>query len=239
MAVIFYKYNERTFKMQINFYLCKKQFNTIIKTMDTNHFDQVAKTWDENPIHKDRTLAIAAQLENRTEFREGMTALEFGSGTGLLSFALKDRLTEIIMMDNSVEMNRQALMKTEASGTSHLKPVLFNLESEDYKEGTFDMIFTQMAMHHVVDINALLIKFHALLNEGGTLAIADLYTEDGTFHDRSFDGHFGFDPETLIEQVKKAGFINPVLEPCFEIRRVDENQTEKVFPIFLLTAKKK
>jgi len=209
------------------------------KIMETNHFDQVAKTWDENPVHTERTNAIAALLTKMTEFRDGMTALEFGSGTGLLSFALKDKFTEIILMDNSAEMNLQALKKTEALGTKHLKPILFNLESEDYTLGKFDMIFTQMALHHVKDVDNILLKFNGLLNNNGTIAIADLYREDGSFHGADVDVHKGFDPEVLKDQVKKAGFSNPVLEPCFEIRRKDENNNEIAFPIFLLMAEKK
>lgn len=208
------------------------------KIMETNHFDQVAKTWDENPIHTLRTKAIADKLLKTITFNKDWKALEYGSGTGLLSFALMDHLAQITLMDNSVEMNEQAKSKIKDTGASHLKTVVFNLEHEDYKPETFDLIFSQMVLHHVKDIDAILLKFNALLNTGGYIAIADLYTEDGTFHGADVDVHHGFDPETLLDQVSKAGFTDAVLEPCYDLRRPDENQVERVYPIFLLVARK-
>ncbi len=205
--------------------------------MEQNHFDQVAKTWDINPIHTLRTKAIAEKLLNAIPVNKEWKALEYGSGTGLLSFALMDHLAHITLMDNSVEMNEQAKTKIQETGARHMKTLLFNLENEDYTAEGFDLIFTQMVLHHVRDIDAILRKFHALVQAGGYIAIADLYTEDGSFHGPEMDVHKGFDPETLIGQVKQAGFENPLLEPCFEIRRLGD-EGEKVFPIFLLTAMK-
>lgn len=205
--------------------------------MEQNHFDQVAKTWDINPIHTLRTKAIAEKLLNTIPVNKEWKALEYGSGTGLLSFALMDHLAQITLMDNSVEMNEQAKSKIKDTGVSHLKTVLFNLEEEDYQQETFDLIFTQMVLHHVQDIDAILMKFNAMLSDGGYLVVADLYSEDGSFHGPGMDVHPGFDPETLIGQVKQAGFENPLLEPCFEIRRPGDPK-EKVFPVFLLVATK-
>jgi tRNA (cmo5U34)-methyltransferase len=204
----------------------------------TNHFDNVAQSWDNNPVHLERTRAIATEILNMIPMREGMKALEFGSGTGLLSFALRDRFAEITLMDSSVEMHKQAVIKIQNAGLSHFTPLFFDLEKEDYTKGAFDIIFTQMVMHHVKDVAALIRKFYTLLNPGGFIAIADLYTEDGTFHDRDFDGHFGFDPDYMIDMVTASGFKNAVIKPCFEIKRPDEGNGGTVFPVFLLVAVK-
>ena len=204
----------------------------------TNHFDQVAQNWDNNPEHIERTQAIVAELLNMIPIREGLKAMEFGSGTGLLSVALKEHFLGITLMDSSIEMNKQAFSKIKEAGIDHLTPLLFDLEKDDYTDGTFDIIFTQMALHHVKDVESLLTKFFSLLNPGGIVAIADLYKEDGTFHDKTFEGHKGFDPDYMINLMTKVCFINPRLKPCFEIKRVDEMNMGKVFPVFLLVAEK-
>ena len=53
----------------------------------------------------------------------------------------------------------------------------------DYKAGKFDLIFTQMVLHHVSDIETIINRLSQLLNPGGYLAVADLYEEDGSFYD--------------------------------------------------------
>ncbi|MEI6577456.1 MAG: class I SAM-dependent methyltransferase [Bacteroidota bacterium] len=204
----------------------------------TNHFDQAAQNWDSNPIHNERTKAIAAEMIHSIPLRDDMKALEFGSGTGLLSFALKDHLLEIVLMDNSIEMNKQSVAKIEAIGLSHFTPIHFDLEKDDYGKGSFDIIFTQMALHHVKDVTALIGKFYNLLNVGGYIAIADLYAEDGTFHDSNFDGHYGFEPDFMIETLTKVGFTQTILKSCFEINRPENDDKQKVFPVFLVVAKK-
>ena len=62
-----------------------------------------------------------------------------------------------------------------------------------------------MVLHHVGDIDTIIKKFHDLLNPGGYLAIADLYSEDGSFHGEGFHGHRGFDPVSLAALLQKQG----------------------------------
>ena len=66
-----------------------------------SEFDARAREWDNDQQHVDRSVAIAAEIEKRITFKQGMKALEYGAGTGLLSFLLKDRFAEIVLMDNS------------------------------------------------------------------------------------------------------------------------------------------
>jgi tRNA (cmo5U34)-methyltransferase len=203
-----------------------------------NRFDNIAKDWDKNQIHLQRTEAIAKELIKRCVLNPQMKAMEFGAGTGLLSFALKDYFSEITLMDSSVEMINTTKSKLAESKITHLHPVFFDLEKNDYKEKTFDCIFSQMALHHVNDIEKILLKFHHLLNADSQIAIADLYTEDGTFHDADFTGHFGFDPDNMVSLMEKTGFQKIELQPCFIIKRPDDSGTEKEFPVFLLIAKR-
>jgi len=207
-----------------------------IKKYMKKHFDQVAQNWDKNQIHVKRTEAIAASFLQKTKLFKGMKALEFGAGTGLLSFALKDHFADITLMDSSAEMIKITEEKIKSAEATTLHPLLFDMEKEDYIAKTFDVIFSQMVMHHVDDIEKMIAKFGKLLDRGGILAIADLYKEDGSFHEMEFHGHLGFDPEQLGETLKKNGFININHEQCFEIERLSEDSKLKKFPVFLMTA---
>jgi tRNA (cmo5U34)-methyltransferase len=203
-----------------------------------NYFDNAARDWDKNVMHIKRTGAIAGELIKEIESGKKLRALEFGAGTGLLSIALKDYFSEIILIDSSSEMVKTTKEKLVSSGISHLHPVLFDLESCDYTADTFDFIFSQMAMHHVGETEPMICKFHKLLNNGGKLAIADLYAEDGAFHDSGFTGHWGFDPEFLVEILSKNKFKDIKFSPCFVIEKITENKTVKKYPLFLMTGVK-
>jgi tRNA (cmo5U34)-methyltransferase len=141
-------------------------------------------------------------------------------------------------MDSSIQMVCVTVEKLTTLGIHHLNPVFFDLEKEEYTDKTFDVIFSQMALHHVTDIEKIISTFSKLLNPGGKLAIADLYKEDSTFHDRNFTGHMGFDPGYLSGLLIKKGFLNVKYEQCFVIEKTSEDGVTKNFPIFLMTAEK-
>lgn len=198
-----------------------------------SEFDARARQWDNDKMHTDRSVAIAAEMEKMIPFRQSMKVLEYGAGTGILSFLLKDRFSEITLMDNSSEMIKVSLEKAEYYQTKHITPMVFDLEHNDFN-GKFDLIYNQMVMHHVGNVEAMIVKFYGLLNIGGYLAIADLYPEDGSFHGEGVKVHLGFDPESLSESLKNLGFRNVKFQPCFEVKR----PTGQKFPVFLLVGQK-
>lgn len=196
-------------------------------------FNQAARQWDSNNIHVQRSQALAENLRTRIPLQPSMKALEFGAGTGILSFMLADRLGSITMIDSASEMVAVMQEKVSVTGETNLKPVLFDMTKQIYDKETFDLVFSQMALHHVADTQAILERFHELLNKDGYLAIADLYTEDGSFHGTGFDGHNGFDVQDLEAQMLKAGFRTVQTETCFTMQK-----GEVSYPIFLMIANK-
>jgi tRNA (cmo5U34)-methyltransferase len=203
-----------------------------------NEFDIKAAEWDRNPMHWDRSRAIADEIIKLVPLNREMIALEYGAGTGITSFLLKDHLKEITLMDNSAEMIKVTNEKIKSLQVKNLKTLNFNLETDDYKNGKFDLIFTQMVLHHVADIEIIVSKFHLLLNSGGYLVIADLYKENGSFHGEGFTGHNGFDTDVLSEILKKNRFSGIFHKTCFVIdRKISETET-KQFEVFIMTAKR-
>lgn len=200
-----------------------------------SEFDNKARDWDKNLLHIERSEAIAKALLKKVPLHKGMKALEYGSGTALLSFILQDEFEEITLMDNSREMTQVAREKIANENAKNMKPLLFDLEKEDFK-GKFDIIYTQMVLHHVGDIDAIFNKFLALLNTGGYLAIADLYPEDGSFHGDGFVGHLGFDVKIIANMLNDIGFKNIQHQQCYILKKEDESGNIRSYPIFLLTA---
>nr|WP_321372767.1 class I SAM-dependent methyltransferase [uncultured Bacteroides sp.] len=205
--------------------------------MKINEFDNRAREWDKETIHWERSKAIAERMIAKIPFKPTMKALEFGAGTGILSFMLSDTFAEITLMDNSTEMIKVIQEKITAYHSTNLKPILFNLEQEELSNDSFDCIFTQMALHHVVDTELIINRFYKMLNPGGYLVIADLYSEDGSFHGEGFTGHNGFDVKQLKENLEKAGFTNITSEECFVMKK-GRADVLREYPVFLLVAEK-
>jgi len=203
-----------------------------------SEFDARARDWDKNQRYIDRSEAVAKAMLQTIPFKKSMKALEYGSGTALLSFALKDQFEEIVLMDNSQEMTAVTAEKIAGQNIINMKPLFFNLEHQDYSR-KFDIIYNQMVMHHVNDVDLILSKFYSLLNSGGFLAIADLYAEDGSFHGDGFQGHPGFFIEDLQHHLEIKGFQNIKHQHCFMISKTNENGNIKEYPIFLLVAEKR
>ncbi len=202
-----------------------------------NEFDIKAAEWDKNPMHWDRSRAIANEIIKLVPLNKDMTALEYGAGTGITSFLLRDYLKEVTLMDNSTEMIRIIDEKIISTQVKNLKTLNFNLETEDYRNGKFDLIFTQMVLHHVADIEKIVNKFRLLLNPNGFLVIADLYKEDGSFHGEGFTGHNGFDVGDLSEILRKNNFSGIYHKTCFVIERKISESESKQFEVFIMTAK--
>jgi len=201
-----------------------------------NEFDKKAADWDMNPDHWKISEVVAEEIKKVIPLRKEMTALEYGAGTGITSLLLKDYIKVITLMDSSSEMVTVMNKKIESEKVKNLKVLNFDLVHSDYEEEKFDLIFAQMVLHHVTDIENIIKKFYNLLNSGGYMAIADLYSEDGLFHGADFTGHKGFNIENLSILIRKQGFTNISYRHCFVITRNISDTETKQFDVFLLTA---
>lgn len=204
-----------------------------------NEFDIKAEAWDNNPMHVERSWSVSETIRDMIPLSKQMRALEFGAGTGITSFFLKDHLGEITLMDSSIEMLKVADEKIKTSGSDNLKTLFQDLSGTNFIEERFDLIFSQMVLHHIADVEDIITKFYSLLDPGGYLAIADLFPEDGSFHGEGFTGHMGFDPEELSVWLKRKGFEEINYRKCYTINKKTADSAVKPFDLFLLVAKRK
>lgn len=203
-----------------------------------SEFDKKAAEWDADAKHVERSKAVAAAIKETIILSDEYEALEYGAGTGLLSFELKDYVKSITLMDSSQEMIRVLSEKIERSGVTNMKPLFFDLEKNSYDETKFDFVYSLMVMHHISDVKGIISKFFNLIKENGILAIVDLYKEDGSFHDSTFTGHKGFDPLELEETLRAFGFASVRHKKCYTINRTDESGQVREYPVFLMVAEK-
>jgi ubiquinone/menaquinone biosynthesis C-methylase UbiE len=202
------------------------------------NFDERAKDWDSDPKKVERARVVADAIRRTVPLSKEMTALEYGCGTGLLSFALQQDLGQITLADTSRGMLDVLHEKITKAEVTNMHPVQLNLLSDPIPAGHYDLTYSLMVLHHIEDVPTVLSRFHDLLVPGGTLLVADLDKEDGSFHtDGSTDVHLGFDHHELQRMVEEAGFGNIAFTTAYEIKKQIGNG-EKTFPVFLMKAQK-
>lgn len=201
-------------------------------------FNKSALTWDDNPERVRRTQIIAQQIEKFLPQKTEMTALEIGNGTGMLSFLLKDKFEKITLLDTSESMIDVIRQKISTEGVIHFHPLTADIFDPNTKIPVVDVIYLSMVLHHIVDLERAFAVFHEHLLPGGMLFIADLVTEDGSFHEFTDEFvHKGFSHEQLNQLITDAGVKEVDYKIALNMRK-ETSEGEKFFPIFLVVAQK-
>jgi ubiquinone/menaquinone biosynthesis C-methylase UbiE len=202
------------------------------------NFDERAKDWDSDPKKIERARTVADAIRNAIPLSTNMSALEYGCGTGLLSFALQSDLGQITLADTSQGMLDVLGEKIAAAGVANMSHMRLDLSTDPLPAERFDLTYSLMTLHHIEDAKSILKKFHDLLKPVGKLCIADLDKEDGSFHtDGTINVHLGFERAELQKWVEEAGFTDVKFSTAYDIKN-KINDVEMIFPVFLLTAAK-
>jgi ubiquinone/menaquinone biosynthesis C-methylase UbiE len=200
-------------------------------------FDARAADWDSVPLRTARARAVAEGLQARVPLAPHWTALEYGCGTGLLSFFLQPALAHITLADSSTGMLAVLADKIASRGIQNMTPVRLDLSTDPLPPHRYNLIYSLMTLHHIPDTRPILEALYALLDPKGYLCIADLDQEDGSFHGPEVDVHRGFDRAALAELARQAGFKKIEFTTVFQMPK-DVGGTIKEFPIFLMVAEK-
>ena len=195
-------------------------------------FDSRASSWDLKSRRVQNAKAIADVIAKNIPLNKDMQIIDFGVGTGLLSYFLSDKIGKVLGIDSSNKMlevfeskKDNFKCKIEAKNID-----IFNHNITD----KFDVIISSMTIHHIKDTKKLFDTFYKLLKPNGYIALADLESEDGSFHsDNTGVEHFGFDFEELSNLAKEVGFRDIKVEYANTIKKPHKN-----FDVSLLTARK-
>ena len=193
-------------------------------------FAHKSKNWDMKSRRVKNAQSIAELIVKNIKLHKEMEIMDFGAGTGLLGFFIAPFVKKIVAVDNSPSMLREFQNKCdEFKCETEIIEKDLSCEVIDRK---FDGIISSMTIHHLEDTLALFRKFYDMLHDGGFIAIADLDSEDGSFHsDNTGVYHYGFDRDVLEKVAMEAGFKDVKFDTASTI-----NKPHRDFTVFLLTA---
>ena len=198
-------------------------------------FDQIAGSWDA----KERRIILAENIfkaiESKINFNNDMNVIDIGAGTGLLLFHFPELVKEITGIDNSSKMLEELDKKAKINNINNVKTLFFDAETDKLPKNEYDLAVSSMTFHHILHYEKFMTDVYNSLKKGGIICIADLETEDGSFHTNKFDDvkYLGFDITDFNTKLKNAGFKNTEVEIIFEIDRHN-----KKYPIFLAYGEK-
>jgi len=202
------------------------------------NFNEKAANW-EKPQQVKLANGVADTMIKELKPSLDMDVLDYGCGTGLISMRFQPLVKSVTGVDSSTGMLEVFEEKIRKSGVQNVSTQWADLEDGGTVEGKFNLVVSSMTFHHVSKNLLVLKRIYDLLLPGGTLGIADLDKEDGTFHsDNTGVVHFGFDREDLKKLFEEAGFHDVKAVTAYKVQKEVKGQGLKEFPIFLMTGKK-
>ena len=147
------------------------------------YFDAQAARWD-TPARIRRAARIAQELRRWLPCPRYRVAMELGSGTGLVGFAMAGLADQLILTDPAPAMVEILRRKADCLpvGGPQVQVRLAPPGRLPKPERPCGLIFHSMALHHVQDVAQALQDFFLLLEPGGCLCFSDLDPVDRRFH---------------------------------------------------------
>lgn len=223
-------------------------------------FDARAANWDDDPAKVVRAREVAEAIRAAVPLTPATRVLEYGCGTGLLGLSLAPHVGRVTLADSSDGMLEVLGRKLAGGAAANATALKLDLEREPLPPERYDLVCLLLTLHHVRDLDRVLPLLRAALSSGGTLCVADLDAEDGSFHghasgdhpspgdhhatgDHPATGghhdagvHHGFDRARLATRLRAAGFGEPAFRAVHEIERTVDGATRR-FGVFLAVAR--
>lgn len=195
-------------------------------------FDSAAANWDSSVTKQTRNVEIYQKIMELCPLQKNMVLADYGCATGSVTALLYPHVQQVDAFDFSSMMLEELRKKVQQNNWTSLNTLVLDLQTDNFShENYYDVIISTMTMHHIENVLAVLKKFASALKIGGSLLIADLDKEDGSFHAKGSQGiyHNGFAREQFKSWLQEAGFGEIEIVTAHVIKK--EN---KEYPVFLI-----
>ncbi|MFD1067963.1 class I SAM-dependent DNA methyltransferase [Oceanobacillus locisalsi] len=172
--------------------------------MEENVFNQMANKYDTEE-RQELANIIADEIKKNVAGKQYHSLLDYGGGTGLVTFQLADHFEKGWLVDSSPEMVQVAQSKIEQQQLQHFEAMAFNLAEDTSLDIKADVIVLSLVLLHVPDIEPLLQRLNEPLNAGGQLIIVDFDKNEKVQHPKV---HNGFTEAEIQRALHHTGFRN-------------------------------
>ncbi|WP_170074789.1 class I SAM-dependent methyltransferase [Paraclostridium dentum] len=194
-----------------------------------DYFNSIAKDWNKIRVDyfKDELREIAV---NSVDIKEKVVA-DLGAGTGFISLRIGEEAKLVFPIDSSKNMLRELQKSSKDKNLNNIYPIRGSLESLPLFDNSVDIIFMNMALHHVVNPDIAIKEMNRVLKKGGQIVITDVEEHLGIWAiEEMYDVWLGFRHEQLKSWYEEAGFSNIEIKRTGLIARGESSQNEVIEP---------
>jgi len=199
-------------------------------------FDRVASGWDSNPARVALAKGVAEAIRKVVPITLDMAVLDFGAGTGLLTLGLLPYVSSVTAVDASGEMLKVLADKLKALKIGNVRTLHSDIGRQPLPAAEYSLVVSSMVLHHIENVQEILKQLRQCLRPGGRIALADLDSEDGSFHpDPTGVFHHGFDRGQICQWLEAAGFTEVTSHDAYRMTRLQPDGSIREYPVFLVT----
>ena len=206
----------------------------------TGYFEKAAVVWDKDPGRVQMAQTIADAMITALKPKGNELVMDYGSGTGNIALRILPRVHRIIAVDSSKGMLDVLQKKLSHDRITTVEIREWSIGQDPALLPRFDIIVSSMTMHHIRDTAGTARALYTMLLHGGSIAIADLDSDNGEFHETpGIAEHDGIDRKYLQQVFEQEGFVSVRFHEAATIQKIS-SRTGKIrdFTIFLMTARR-
>lgn len=169
------------------------------------YFDNIAAKWNviRSEYFEER---LKYKVLSKVNVKDKITA-DLGCGTGFITLALAGDASMVFSIDNSVNMLRELKKSSEAKKFNNIYLLKSSLDNLTLFDESMDVVFINMALHHVKDAEKAVKEMYRVLKKGGTVIISDVMQHNGEWaKEEMFDEWLGFSNGQIRSWLQNAGF---------------------------------
>jgi ubiquinone/menaquinone biosynthesis C-methylase UbiE len=170
-----------------------------------DYFNEIAKSWNviRSEYFEER---LKYKVLSKVSIKDKVVA-DLGCGTGFLSLALALDANIVFSIDQSENMLRESKKLMETKKFNNVYPIKSDLENLVLFDESVDVVFINMALHHVKDAKKAIEEMYRIIKKDGTLIISDVEEHTGEWaRTEMFDEWLGFSNNQIQEWLTEAGF---------------------------------
>src|SRR6266566_2111368 len=164
-----------------------------LETRERTYFEHIAPTWDAY-VASAYEADLQERLTRLLPWKQDMTVLDVGTGTGYLAGMMAPLVGKMIGVDCTPAMLARAGEKMAQAGYRHVSFREGMAEQLPLASGSVDVAMCHMLLHHVVSPRTVLGELRRVVRPGGYVVIIDAHTHKHQWTPEAFgDLHYGTD----------------------------------------------
>ena len=171
------------------------------------YFNNIADKW--NVIRSDYfEERLKYKVLSKVDIKDKVVA-DLGCGSGFISLALSGEAAVVFSVDNSVNMLKVLKKSSQEKNLNNIYPLKSSLVDISLFDESLDVVFINMALHHIKEAEVAISEMYRMLKKGGTVVISDVMKHNGEWaREEMFDEWLGFSNKEISSWFKKVGFKN-------------------------------